>query len=577
MGICEPGVIDFGKVVIILENSFIKEVSIKAEKSLWGIPQLSVRSILLTVVGAILIGISSMYIALRMSALPWPTIFVAVLSMAVLKLFGNTTLNEINVTQTGMSSGAMVAGGLAFTIPGLWIAGIYKAYDPALGTLNEWLMPKLWPVLLVSLIGVVLGTVLCWYYRKRNIEEQGLAYPIGAAAAETLEAGDEGGTKAAVLFGALSVSAIFTFLRDKLAFIPQVVDGKIANLPMQFYASPMAVAIGYIIGFPGAAYWTLGALLSHWGLRYFGVLLGTFSDEAQAGSFILTAAVGLMVGSGIGILIQFIKSQMDSKAKTLTTNSDLKQSISRRNGLYVLIAAALSFVFSILVGFSPLVSVFLIVGVVFATMMSSVITGQTGINPMEVFGIIVLLAIRLLVRVDDTLAFMIAAVVAVACGYAGDAMNDYKTGAILGTDPRAQFVTQLIGGLAGVAAAVFALFAIIWSFGGVGGETGLTAAQAHSVTALVKGIGDPVVFFIALVLGCLLYINNVPAMIVGIGMLLSLGMAMAILLGGVVSLVITKWVKKEQSSSIANVISAGMLGGEGIMATLLAFIAMFGG
>ena len=52
-----------------------------------------------------------------------------------------------------------------------------------------------------------------------------------------------------------------------------------------------------------------------------------------------------------------------------------------------------------------------------------------------------------------------------------------------------------------MAAAVFALFAIIYSFGGVGGETGLTAAQAHSVTALVKGIGDPVVFFVALVFG----------------------------------------------------------------------------
>jgi uncharacterized oligopeptide transporter (OPT) family protein len=423
----------------------------------------------------------------------------------------------------------------------------------------------------------VLGTVLCWYYRKRNIEELALAYPIGTAAAETLEAGDEGGTKAAVLFGSLTVSAIFTYLRDKLAFIPQTVDGKIANLPMQFYASPMAVAIGYIIGFPGAAYWGLGALISHWGLRYFGVALGTFKDEAQAGAFVLTAAVGLMVGSGIGILIQFIKSQLDKNARMRTASSDNNQKISRRNGLYVLIVAAISFVFSILVGFSPLVSVLLIVGVVFATMMSSVITGQTGINPMEVFGIIVLLAIRLLVQVDDTLAFMIAAVVAVACGYAGDAMNDYKTGAILGTDPRAQFVTQMIGGLAGVAAAIFALFAIIWSFGGVGGETGLAAAQAHSVTALVKGIGDPVVFFIALVLGCLLYINNVPAMIIGIGMLLSLGMAMAILLGGVLSLVMTKLVKKEQPSSIANVISAGLLGGEGIMATLLAFIAMFGG
>jgi uncharacterized oligopeptide transporter (OPT) family protein len=547
------------------------------EKSLWGIPQLSLRSILLTIVGAVLIGISSMYIALRMSALPWPTIFVAVLSMAVLKSFGKTTLNEINVTQTGMSSGAMVAGGLAFTIPGLWISGIYKAYDPSAGSLGEWLVPKLWPVLWVSLIGVVLGTVLCWYYRKRNIEEIALPYPIGTAAAETLEAGDEGGKKAAVLFGALSISAIFTFLRDKLAIIPQTFDGKLAQLPMQFYASPMAVAIGYIIGISGSAYWALGALVSHYGLRHFGVALGTFADEAQAGAFILTAAVGLMVGSGIGILIQFIRSQFAVKAKPSTSTSNYAKGMTRRSGLYVLIAAAISFVFSILAGFSPLVSVLLIVGVVFATMMSSDITGQTGINPMEVFGIIVLLAIRLLVQVDDTLAFMIAAVVAVACGYAGDAMNDYKTGAILGTNPSAQFVTQLIGGLAGVAAAVFALFAIIWSFGGVGGDTGLTAAQAHSVTALVKGIGDPVVFFIALVLGCLLYINNVPAMIIGIGMLLSLGMAMAIVLGGILSLVMTKLVKKAQPSSIANVISAGLLGGEGIMATVLAFVAMFGG
>lgn len=546
------------------------------EKKLWGIPQLSVRSIVLTIIGAILIGISSMYIALRMSALPWPTIFVAVLSMAVLKLFGKTTLNEINVTQTGMSSGSMVAGGLAFTIPGLWISGIYKAYDPAMGSVREWLLPKLWPVLLVSMIGVVLGTVLCWYYRKRNIEEIGLAYPIGTAAAETLEAGDEGGKKAAFLFGSLTLSAVFTFLRDKLAMIPQTLDGKLGQLPMQFYTSPMAVAIGYIIGIEGSAYWALGAFLSHYGLRHFGVALGTFADESQAGAFILTSAVGLMVGSGIGIMIQFIQTQQKSAKKT-DPNRLKVETGSVRNHLFVLLAAALSFVLSILLGFSPWVSVLLIVGVVFATMMSSVITGQTGINPMEVFGIIVLLAIRLLVRVDDTSAFLIAAVVAVACGYAGDAMNDYKTGAILGTDARAQFVTQLIGGLAGVVAAVFALFVIIWSFGGVGGETGLTAAQAHSVTALVKGIGDPVVFAIAMVLGCLLYVNHVPAMIIGIGMLLSLGMSMAILLGGVASLVITRWVKKELPKDSASVVAAGLLGGEGIMATLLAFIAMLGG
>ena len=57
------------------------------------------RSILLTIAGSILITISSMYIALKMSALPWPTIFVAILSMSLLKIGSSffkkkTTLHE---------------------------------------------------------------------------------------------------------------------------------------------------------------------------------------------------------------------------------------------------------------------------------------------------------------------------------------------------------------------------------------------------------------------------------------------------------------------------------------------------
>lgn len=133
------------------------------ERHFLGIPQLSLRSIVLTALGAILIAFSSTYVAMRMSALPWPNVFVAVLSMALLKLLGKSDLHEINITQTGMSSGAMVAGGIAFTIPGLWISGIYTPFDPSQQTLREWFMPKLWPLLLVALAGVVLGTMLCWY------------------------------------------------------------------------------------------------------------------------------------------------------------------------------------------------------------------------------------------------------------------------------------------------------------------------------------------------------------------------------------------------------------------------------
>ena len=83
--------------------------------------ELTLRAISLAVAGSILIAASSTYVALRIGALPWPTIFVAVLSMAVLKPLG-ASLKEINVTHTGMSAGGLVAGGLAFTLPGVWMS-----------------------------------------------------------------------------------------------------------------------------------------------------------------------------------------------------------------------------------------------------------------------------------------------------------------------------------------------------------------------------------------------------------------------------------------------------------------------
>ena len=93
------------------------------------IQHLTWRAILLAIPGSILITASSTYVALHASALPWPTIFVAVLSFAAMRQLGISDINEINVAATGMSAGAMVAGGLVFTLPGLFISGIWKVGD----------------------------------------------------------------------------------------------------------------------------------------------------------------------------------------------------------------------------------------------------------------------------------------------------------------------------------------------------------------------------------------------------------------------------------------------------------------
>lgn len=83
--------------------------------------QFTVRGMIIGAIGAIILTMSSMFVALKLGALPWPIMFVALVSMFALKALGNSNINEINVTHTAMSAGAMVAGGLAFTLPGIWM------------------------------------------------------------------------------------------------------------------------------------------------------------------------------------------------------------------------------------------------------------------------------------------------------------------------------------------------------------------------------------------------------------------------------------------------------------------------
>ena len=66
--------------------------------------QFTVRSMIIGAIGAIILTMSSMFVALKLGALPWPIMFVALVPMFSLKALGNTNINEINVTHTAMSA-----------------------------------------------------------------------------------------------------------------------------------------------------------------------------------------------------------------------------------------------------------------------------------------------------------------------------------------------------------------------------------------------------------------------------------------------------------------------------------------
>ncbi|MFA7671476.1 MAG: OPT/YSL family transporter, partial [Sphaerochaetaceae bacterium] len=348
---------------------------------------LSLRSLIVGIIGLIIITSSSMYVALRMGALPWPTVFVTVVSVAVLSRFKNTTLQEINVTHTLMSAGAMVAGGLAFTLPGIWILNPNTAVS------------KL-SVVVITLSGSILGTIFTIIARQRYIVEEKLPYPMGQAAYNTLIASTSKGKGAPWLFSALVLSVIFTVFRDGIPFIPAVlvIYGGSAIVPaVTMWISPMAAGIGSIIGPTLALMWLGGAIFGFLILTPFGILTKLFADMATADLFRQNLGIGLMVGTGVGILIKAAYQKIE-QFTTQEKKENPLSSVLTPKGRMVVAIVILVVLFALVLGteISLLQAVLTIIGIYLTTQLAAMLTGQTGINPMEIFGILVLLAIQII-------------------------------------------------------------------------------------------------------------------------------------------------------------------------------------
>jgi putative OPT family oligopeptide transporter len=520
--------------------------------------QLTVRAMILGALGAVVITASSTYVALRMGALPWPTIFVAILSLTILKALGRTNINEINVTHTAMSAGGLVAGGLAFTIPGIWMIN----QDAKVGFST---------LVIITLCGTALGLIFTALIRKHFIEGEKLPFPMGIAASQTLIAGDEGGKKGKYLFSSLGVSAVFTALRDQFGVIPAALTSQALfakNIFFGAWLSPMAAGIGYIIGPLYMGTWFLGAVLSYFLIIPVGVSAGIFPSVDAATAFKNSMGIGLIVGSGVGVLVKGVLPKAKEIFAPMISGKVEEGEINMRWAPIVFAAVAL--IATALTEMSLIPSILTILGVWVTVAMAATITGQTGINPMEIFGILVLLFVKIFLTPGTVEAFLIAAVVAIACGLAGDALQDFKAGYILKSDPKAQLVAEGIGGFIGAFVSVIVLFVMHNAYGAMGPGTELVAPQAYAVSTMVTGLPNPPAFVVGLVIGAVLYFFGIPGMTIGIGMYLPMVISTTAGLGGIFRYVLDR--KYPASQENGTLISSGFLGGEGVTGVILAII-----
>ena len=548
--------------------------------------QLKPAGIVVGCAGCVIITASSVYTALKMGALPWPTIFTSITALVVLRALGRKSLNEANITQVIMSAGSMVAGGLAFTIPGIWMLGL----DEQVG------LPQL---LAVALAGTLLGLVCTALIRRRFVEESDLEYPIGTAAAQTLLASSAGGATGKKLFGSMALAGIWCALRDVAGVVPAMIAAlPIPGVNFALYNSPMLCSVGFLVGGAAVAFWFAGALMGNFGIVVGGSAAGLW-DVATAQGIVSSLGMGLMMGSGLGVVIKDILPKAADylkrgRAAGTGTSQDaddkpgLLGSLSRMDvGALGLLTAAAACLACLVLGLSPIAAVVVVALAFVTTIMSAQSVGQTGIDPMEIFGLIVLLVIAAMGEHNQVKLFFVAAIIAIACGLAGDVMSDFKTGAIIGTNPRDLWRGQAIGSLLGCIVSVAVMAALLGAYGADAFGPGklFVSAQASVVATMVSGIPSIAAFGIGIIAGIALYCLGIPSMMLGLGIYLPFYMSLTAAAGALIKAVYDRIGDGRATAADAEttheesgiIVASGILGGESIVGVIIALVSVASG
>lgn len=525
-------------------------------------------AVFIGIVGAILVSASSFYIVLKFGALPWPTIMVTLLSMITLKFFKRTDNKEITITHTIMSAGSMVAGGVAFTVPAYIILG------GKLSDINQYLL------CITILVGSIAGSFLSYIFRSKLIEEEKLEFPIGEAAYNLVKSGENMENIRYVAFGTLFSSIIalfrdFSFSKGKPPFIPALLSLK--NGLLSLYVSPLLVGIGYVLGFVNTFVWFLGGAV----IVFIGEPLAKIFKLNDFAIMKNSFGMGFMIGIGIAVILKIIFS---NKSKNEKNNQNIFKKLSFLS-IFSMIVIILIYKLSI---FLALV---LILISILCTIIAGYSTGKTGVNPMEIYAIITILLISFLNKILNGLnifgikfsadlttltLFLLACIIAVACGLSGDILNDFKSGYKMNVNPKDQLVGELIGSIVSSFVITFLFFVFFRIYKNIGPveNTDLIALQASIVATVINGIPFLGIFFAGLIFGMVLSLLNLPVLTFGIGIYVPFYLTSTVFLGGLISYFANRHSKKLHSNLL--LLSNGLMSGEAIVGVILSVAAYIG-
>lgn len=497
--------------------------------------ELTVRGIILGALITVIFTASNVYLGLKVGVTFASSIPAAVISMAVLKFFKDSSILENNMVQTQASSAGTLSS-VIFVLPGLLMMGYWQDFP-------------FWQTMLICAAGGTLGVLFTIPLRRAMVVNSNLPYPEGVAAAEILKAGNhadgDSGVKDIAYGGVLA--GLVAFLTNGLRVMADGVSawiqtGKAAfQLPMGF--SLALLGAGYLIGIVGGIAMLIGVILT-WGVAvpYF-----TMSEDIAADASLIDSAmtvwktkvryigVGTIGIAAIWTLLILMKPMIEGMVHSFrmlkggqeASEHRIDIDLSPKTMIYILIATVALIVISLhhfiaAAPISPELSILLVVVCTFLAVFigffvaaaSGYMAGLVGSSssPISGIGIISVIVISLvLVSIGNAsglfetvdgqkfltaLTLFTASIVITTACISNDNLQDLKTGLLVEATPWRQQVALIIGCFVGalVIAPVLEILYHAYGFSGalprpdMDPSQALSAPQATLMTAISQGI-----------------------------------------------------------------------------------------
>ena len=466
--------------------------------------EFTLKAVLTGAAFGIIFGAATVYLALKAGLTVSASIPIAVMSIALSKLFLKTTILENNIIQTTGSAGESIAAGVVFTLPGF----LFLSESSSADYFNYI------TILILAIFGGMLGTLMMIPLRSALIvkEHETLPYPEGTACASVLKAGEKGGNFAKTAFAGLGLATAYAFLQkifhvvaETPSFMTAQANKYLPSAKISGEITPEYLGVGYIIGPKIAGVLVAGSVLTWF---VFNPLLATvvpgdviaaqlvklgylqdlqtaggpggwdpvthqFNDYAIAiyRAFVRQIGAGAVAAGGFITLIKTIPTIVSSfKGSMGSIRAEKQENVSIKRterDLSVKIVLWGSLGLILLMTIMPqvpgdgmlsklLIGVLVVLFGAFFVTVSSRIVGLIGSSNNPISGMtiatimgtcLVFIAVGWTGKLYEPMALVVGGMICIAAANAGATSQDLKTGYILGATPRAQQIALFIGAI----------------------------------------------------------------------------------------------------------------------------------